>query len=112
MCECCKCGSVKVEAEKLRLMIGEKLAEWSDDPKLASDRREDKPLLMIVQQDINSVPEVYYEGENLEFQREINFEWESATHVGEFGTGASFDVEYYDKETDKVIKKGYQHKFR
>lgn len=92
-------------------MIGEKLAEWSDDSKLASDKQEEKPLLKIVQQDINSVPEVYYEGESLEFKREINFEWDSQTDSS-YDYGASFDVEYYDKETDKVIKKGYQHKFR
>lgn len=113
MCECCKCGSVRIDGSKLKLAL-EKLKkneknQWQDGPHLTFANGE-KPLLVIVQQDINSVPEVHYKGEELNLKREINFDWK--THGdNDFGYGTSFDAEYYDKELEMVVKEGYQDKF-
>lgn len=66
------------------------------------------PLLQIELENINSVPRVFYKGEEIKYKMEVAFEW--GTGTPETYTPAYIRIKHWDREEDKRINsKTIQH---
>ncbi len=65
-----------------------------------------KSLLIIEQEDINSVPVVIYKGRKINFKQEIIFSWGTETEAED---GSEFDIQYYDSNSKQILREGFSH---
>lgn len=68
-----------------------------------------KPLLVIEVDDLNSVPRVYYKGEEIKNKHSIDYEW--LTKDSEINSGLNkVTLDYYDNEQNRIVIKNSKGK--
>ncbi|MFV1456984.1 hypothetical protein [Bacillus mycoides] len=70
-------------------------------------KRENEPLLQIVQSDIDAVPVVLYKGERIKVKSRVSFDWETDGHHRKPGT--YIYIEHVEDSEKRINTKIIQH---
>lgn len=91
---------INVDAKEVANLVTKKIMD-----KL--DKQEKPPLLQIELADINSVPTVFYKGEEINGKIKVSFDWETNDEVGHNPT--HIHIEHVDSDSKGIDTKTIQH---